>query len=118
MEQSGFDEALLTGPGGLVCEGAITNIGFIEDSRIVWPSAPMLAGITMQLIDRKFASAGIKPERAEIRLPGLGKYDGAFTCNSRGIAVVGQVDDAVMPVDARWMTMINKVYESVEWDKI
>ena len=114
----GFDEALLTGPGGLVCEGSVTNVGFIDGNRIVWPNAPALAGITMQLINLKFGRAGIEPERQEIRLSDIGKFGGAFVCNSRGIALVGQIDDVAMPVDSRWMTMITKVYESVEWDRI
>lgn len=114
----GFDEALLTGPGGQVSEGSVTNVGFIDGSRITWPNAPMLAGITMQLIDGKFVTAGLRPARQEIRLADLGQYNGAFVCNARGIAPVEQIDDVTMPVDPRWMTMISKVYESVEWDLI
>ena len=118
VTQDGYDEALLTGPGGLVTEGSLTNVGFIEGSRIIWPSAPMLAGVTMQLIERKFGGVGIKPVREEVRLSDLDRFSGAFACNARGIALVGQIDDVTLPVDTRWMTMITKVYESVEWDAI
>ncbi len=118
VAQNGFDEALLTGPGGLVSEGSVTNIGFIDGSRITWPSAPMLAGVTMQLIEAKFGAAGLGPARQEIRLSDLGDFAGAFVCNARGIALVGQIDDVIMPADPRWTTMITKVYESVEWDQI
>jgi branched-subunit amino acid aminotransferase/4-amino-4-deoxychorismate lyase len=116
--QNGFDEALLTGAGGLVSEGSVTNVGFLAGSRITWPSAPMLAGITMQLIDAKFGAAGLDPARQPIRLSDLGEYNGAFVCNARGIALVGQIDDVTLPADERWITMITKVYESVEWDRI
>jgi branched-subunit amino acid aminotransferase/4-amino-4-deoxychorismate lyase len=118
VQQDGFDEALLTGPGGVICEGTITNIGFIDGSQIVWPSAPMLAGITMQLIDLKFGGAGIKPGRSDIRITDIGRYNGAFVCNAHGITPVGQIDDVEMPLDQRWMTMISRVYESVEWDRL
>jgi branched-subunit amino acid aminotransferase/4-amino-4-deoxychorismate lyase len=118
VQQDGFDEALLTGPGGLVCEGSLCNVGFIDGSRIIWPNAPMLTGTTMQLINVKFGGAGIEPTRQEVRLSGIGEFGGAFVCNARGIALVGQIDDIEMPLDSRWMTMITKVYESVEWDRI
>src|SRR6185312_8043754 len=49
----GFDEALLTGPDGEVCEGSVTNIGFFDGSMITWPDAPVLAGITMQLLQQR-----------------------------------------------------------------
>jgi branched-subunit amino acid aminotransferase/4-amino-4-deoxychorismate lyase len=44
--REGFDEALLTGPGGLISEGSITNIGFFDGPMVIWPDAPVLAGIT------------------------------------------------------------------------
>ena len=118
VAKNGFDEALLTGPDGQISEGSVTNIGFIAGNRITWPSAPMLAGVTMQLIEAKFRAAGLGPARQEIRLSDLREFDGAFVCNARGIALVGQIDDVMMPADPRWMTMITKVYESVEWDQI
>jgi len=117
-KQNGFDEALLTGPGGVISEGSVTNIGFIDGGDLVWPNAPMLAGVTMQLIDVKFHGVGINLDRREIRLADIRRYDGAFVTNARGIGAVSQIDDVPMPVAQRWMTMLTKVYESVECDRI
>src|SRR4051794_31177347 len=44
--REGFDDALLTGPGGEVAEAAIANVGFLDGDTVVWPDAPQLAGIT------------------------------------------------------------------------
>src|SRR5580658_3775122 len=62
--QAGFDDALLTGPDGVISEGAITNIGFFDGNTVLWPSAPSLAGITMQLVAGALAERGI-PSRSD-----------------------------------------------------
>src|ERR1700723_2119708 len=46
-QRAGFDEALLTGPDGLISEGSITNLGCFDGTAVVWPAAAMLPGITM-----------------------------------------------------------------------
>src|SRR3569833_1435423 len=51
--REGFDEALLVGPGGVVSEGAITNLGCYDGTSVVWPAAPALDGITMLLLERE-----------------------------------------------------------------
>jgi hypothetical protein len=37
--QAGFDDALLTGPDGVISEGAITNIGFFDGN--TWHTIPV-----------------------------------------------------------------------------
>ena len=49
-QASGFDEALLTGPDAIISEGTITNLGFFDGAGVIWPAAPALHGITMQLL--------------------------------------------------------------------
>ncbi|MFD8620217.1 aminotransferase class IV [Streptomyces sp. NPDC059513] len=90
--RAGFDEALLTAPGGVVTEGAITNIGFWDGSSVVWPDAPALLGITMALLERGLAAAGEPSVRRPVTLDGLGAFRGAFLCNSQGIAPVRRID--------------------------
>ena len=38
----GFDEALLTGPGGVISEGAITNLACYDGTTLVWADAPRI----------------------------------------------------------------------------
>jgi branched-subunit amino acid aminotransferase/4-amino-4-deoxychorismate lyase len=116
--RNGFDEALLTGPGGIVCEGSITNIGFSEGAGVLWPAAPALAGITMQILERALADRGVPSRRAPVRVSDLGSFAGAFVTNSHGIAPVGQVDELTLPVDAALMSALTQAYESAGWDPI
>jgi branched-subunit amino acid aminotransferase/4-amino-4-deoxychorismate lyase len=116
--RQGFDEALLTGPGGAVCEGSITNIGFGDGAGVVWPAAPVLHGITMQLLERALPGHGVPSRRLPVRISGLGSCTAAFVTNARGIAPVGRIDDVAMPVDEALMTTLTKAYESVAADPL
>ena len=115
-ERHGFDDALLTGADGIVAEAAISNIGFLDDNRVVWPDAPALLGITMQLLDRRLAGSGVRSRRAPVRLADLPAYAGAFVTNSRGVAPVGRIDDLALPVGSGLLTTLSQLYEGVPWE--
>jgi branched-subunit amino acid aminotransferase/4-amino-4-deoxychorismate lyase len=115
---SGFDEALLTGPDAMISEGSITNIGFFDGTNVIWPAAPALAGITMQLLESALAAAGLPSARAHVRIRDIGSLAGVFVTNARGIASVAQIDDIVLPVNQQLMDEVAASYESVPWDSI
>ncbi|MEU1484464.1 aminotransferase class IV family protein [Streptomyces sp. NPDC005752] len=109
--RAGFDEALLTSPGGMVTEGSITNIGFWDGTSVVWPDAPALTGITMTLLERGLARAGRPSVRRGVTLDGLGAYGAAFVTNSQGIAPVHRIDDTPFDIDEDLMALLGRVYE-------
>lgn len=117
-EQNGFDEALLTGPGGVVCEGGTTNIGFFDGTAVIWPDAPALHGITMQLLEQRLPGAALPSQRAAVHLADLMSFSAVFVTNSLGIAPVGRVDDLTFPVDSELMKAVTQIYDSVPWDLI
>jgi branched-subunit amino acid aminotransferase/4-amino-4-deoxychorismate lyase len=116
--RDGFDEALLTGPDAVISEGSITNIGFWDGSSVVWPMAPALQGITMQLLELAIADAALPARRAVVRVPDVGSFSAAFVTNARGVAPVGQIDDRALPRDADVMATLTELYESAPWDRI
>ena len=116
--RSGFDEALLTGAGGVISEGSITNVGFFDGGTVVWPDAPMLAGITMQVLTAGIGEVGLSSRRAEVRLADVQSFDGAFVTNARGIAAVAAIDETVLPVATDLMARLMTAYESAGWDPI
>ena len=117
-KESGFDEALLVGPGGLVAEGSITNIGFAKDDAVVWPDAPALHGISMQVLERELSNAGVPWRRAMVRVADLGSFDGAFVTNSRGIAPVGRIDETIVPTDSKLVSSVVQMFDAAPWDQI
>jgi branched-subunit amino acid aminotransferase/4-amino-4-deoxychorismate lyase len=116
--RSGFDDALLTGSDGAVSESAIANIGFLDGSGVVWPDAPHLHGITMQLLERSLPEAGEPSRRAPVRLPDIPSFEGAFLSNARGVAIVSAVDALNLPVPGARMQAIAEAYAAVPWDPI
>jgi branched-subunit amino acid aminotransferase/4-amino-4-deoxychorismate lyase len=116
--QHGFDDALLTGPGGVISEAGISNLAVHDGTAVVWPDAPCLAGITMQLLLPRLPGAGIPTRRAPVHLADVPSIAAAFVTNSHGVAPVGRIDDTAIPVDPDLVKTVTGVYESVDWDPI
>ena len=117
-ERKGYTEILLTGPDGVLAEGGISNIGCFDGSALVWPDAPALSGITMQLLERHLPAAGIPCRRQALRVADLGAFKSILVTNSRGLAPADRVDEQAVPVDDGFVRRVSAVYESVPWDVI
>lgn len=112
-ERAGYDDALLTA-GGVVVEGAIANIAFFDDGDdIVWPQADWLHGTTMQLLERRLPS-----RREVVRLADVGRYRGAFLCNSIGVVAVSRIDDVGFAVDVEALARVQAVYDAIPADVV
>jgi len=116
--RAGLDDALLTGPDGIIAEGAITNIAFSDGSVLTWPDAPCLAGITWQLVEPRLAGAGLPTRRAPVRLADLPSQRAAIVTNSHGVAPVGWIGPVELPGSAALSKAVWEIYESVPWDPI
>lgn len=97
--EAGFDDALFADADGVISEGATWNIGFLSGDHVVWPEAPMLAGVTQVLIARGLAEMGMTQSSGPVRVADLSQFDGAFLCNSStpacAVSAIGdQVFDA------------------------
>jgi branched-subunit amino acid aminotransferase/4-amino-4-deoxychorismate lyase len=114
-QRQGYDDALLTGPDGLVSEGSLSNIAFFDGSAVVWPSSPHLPGVTMRLLEPRLT---VPSRHSLVRLSDVSSFGAAFLMNSQGLAAVGRIDDTVLPVDADLMTTLRDTYESVPWDPV
>jgi branched-subunit amino acid aminotransferase/4-amino-4-deoxychorismate lyase len=115
---AGFDDALLTGPGGVIAECGIANVAFFDGTNVVWPDAPALQGITMQLVEPRLAGGGVPTRRGSVHVADLVSYRAAFVTNSRGIVPVARIDETSLAVDPDLMRAVAEVYGSVPWDTI
>ena len=98
--EAGFDDALFVGADGRVSEGSIWNIGFIEDGPVIWPEAPMLAGVGQGLLERGLAAVGLDSERRPVDRAALAGFRAAFICNSATPAcAVAAIDGRALEVD-------------------
>lgn len=95
-QAAGFDDALFVDGDGRVSEGSLWNIGFIRGREVVWPQAPMLAGVGQALVQRGLESAGLTAVTEPVWRDRLGRFEGAFLCNSATpVAAIGAIDDHV-----------------------
>ena len=108
---AGFDDALFVDDQGHVSEGVTWNIGFIQGDRIVWPQAPMLAGVTQVLIARGLAGLGLSSQTRPVHVSEIAGFDGAFLCNSATPACpITAIDDTVFAVDPTLLTAIETAW--------
>jgi branched-subunit amino acid aminotransferase/4-amino-4-deoxychorismate lyase len=115
---NGFDEALFVGSDGTITEGSITNIGFIDGDAIVWPDAPALRGVMMQVLQRELDGASVSWRYGPVRVNDLTSFDGAFVTNSHGMATVARIDDLSLPTDSDLMRTATQLQADAAYDPI
>jgi branched-subunit amino acid aminotransferase/4-amino-4-deoxychorismate lyase len=116
--RNGFDDALLTGGDGLVAETATANICFFDGTGFVWPDAPQLHGITMQLLERRLPELGVPTSRAPVPIDDVASFAGAFATNARGVAAVSAIDDTPLATDREQLDLLAGAYASVPWEPL
>ena len=98
---AGFDDALFVDGEGLISEGSLWNVGFVSDDQVIWPQAPMLAGVAQALVQRGLANAGLTGRTEPLRIADLERFDAAFLCNSAtpacAIAAIGERSFSTLP---------------------
>jgi branched-subunit amino acid aminotransferase/4-amino-4-deoxychorismate lyase len=117
-QANGFDEALFVGPGGVISEGSITNVGFIHRDSIVWPNAPSLRGVMMQVLQRELDRTGVPWRHEAVPLADLASFDGAFVTNSHGMATVARIDDRSLPTEAELLRIGKQLLAAAPYDPI
>jgi branched-subunit amino acid aminotransferase/4-amino-4-deoxychorismate lyase len=116
--RNSFDDALLTGGDGLVAETATANVCFFDGTGFVWPDAPQLHGITMQLLERRLAELGVPTVRAPVSIADAASFAGAFATNARGVAAVSAIDDTVLAIHNEPLEVLAGAYASVPWEQL
>jgi branched-subunit amino acid aminotransferase/4-amino-4-deoxychorismate lyase len=98
---AGFDDALFVDGEGLISEGSLWNVGFVRDDQVIWPQAPMLAGVAQALVQRGLADAGLAGRMEPLRVADLERFDAAFLCNSAtpacAIGAIGGRSFSILP---------------------
>ena len=110
---AGFDDVVFTNADGEVSEGSIWNIGFWDGQRVIWPSAPALPGITLQLLDAGLRACGIETVICPVFLDHIERFRCAFTMNSGSVGpMIASIDSQHFEVDADFMKLLCSAYDS------
>lgn len=118
-QMAGYDDALFVNRLGDVSEASIWNIGFFDGERIVWPDAPMLRGISMQLVQRGLDARGIASGSARVARVDIPDYRSAFLTNaSCPVRSVASIDGVDLAVDPELGALLLACYESNPWQPV
>lgn len=110
----GYDDALLTAPDGALAESSIANIGFLrDDGAVIWPDAPQLHGVAMQLVESTTPST-----RRVVRRDDVAAFAGAFLVNSIGVVAVASIDDVPLPAPGPLLGGVVERLAAVPWERV
>lgn len=112
---AGFDDAIFTEADGRISEGATWNLGFVNgDGVVIWPDAPVLPGVTMQLLNGAHSDHTTAPvTHAE-----LGDMRSAFATNvSIGVRTIRTIDGVDFSHDDPTLDSLRKIYAEVPGER-
>jgi branched-subunit amino acid aminotransferase/4-amino-4-deoxychorismate lyase len=116
---AGYDDALFLDNSGRVSEASIWNVGFLDHGTIVWPEAPVLPGITLQLLQQGLRDNGISQETRPVFPADLPGFDATFVTNSETPGrPVASVDDVALRSDRDIARLLAETYETRPQDEI
>jgi branched-subunit amino acid aminotransferase/4-amino-4-deoxychorismate lyase len=118
-QAAGYDDALFVDPTGAVAEGSIWNVGFVERDGFVWPDAPALPGISMQLLKAGLAANGVPSVTRRVELAEVGGFRGAFFTNStQAVLPLVAIDAARFETDTAWTALLEAAMQCHPWQRI
>lgn len=114
-QSQGFDDALFVDSASFISEGATWNIGFHDGDRIVWPSADVLPGVTMQLLQQVHDQSVSMP----VNLRDVPNMRAAFAANtSIGVRPIAAIDGLTLPTDGEELQTLKKEYLEIPPERI
>jgi branched-subunit amino acid aminotransferase/4-amino-4-deoxychorismate lyase len=111
---AGYDDALFVVADDCISEGSIWNIGFVDRAGgIVWPNAPQLDGVSMQLLQAGLARAGMRSVVRPIRLAEISEFRAAFFTNaSAPVRPIASIDASEYSTDETLCKQLLRCYEA------
>lgn len=111
-QSAGFDDALFVGADDAVSEASIWNVGFVDAAGgIVWPNAPALQGVSMQLLQSELENRGDATSSRRVARSDLRHYRSAFVTNSScPVRPIAAIDDVAFDCGGDVWPMLEKRY--------
>jgi branched-subunit amino acid aminotransferase/4-amino-4-deoxychorismate lyase len=115
--RAGFDDAIFVGPDNRVSEGTSWNAAFFDGDRVIWPTAPMLKGVTMVLLQIALTMNGTPWVLREVDAVELPLLSAAVAVSSICPAQpIGSIDGVPFPADDKLVDLLRDAWESVPFD--
>ncbi|TCO40731.1 aminotransferase class IV family protein [Dokdonella fugitiva] len=118
-QAAGYDDALFVDARDAVAEGSIWNVGFFDGERIVWPDAPALCGVSMQLLHDGLRRLGVPSTARSVSLADIGRFRSAFFTNtSCAFMPIARIDDTPFVVDPALQALLDAAMAEHPWQPI
>ena len=115
----GYDDVVFVDAQGTISEASIWNIGFFDDHGVVWPDAPALRGVSLQLLQRGLRERAVASSTRSVALSNLSSLRGAFFTNtSRAVMPIAAIDDIAFELDASRIALLEECYSANPWQPI
>ncbi|MBO9663985.1 aminotransferase class IV family protein [Dokdonella sp.] len=118
-QSRGYDDALFVASDGAVSEGSIWNVGFFDGQRVIWPDAPMLEGVSMQLLQAGLRESGVDSVVRRVDLAEVANFRAAFFTNS-GCAVqpIAAIDEKIFAAAPELVQALDAAARIAPWQAI
>ncbi|MFV2104740.1 aminotransferase class IV [Micromonospora sp. LOL_024] len=117
--RAGFDDVLFTGRDGNLREGSVWNVAFWDGEQVIWPEAPMLAGITMQVLRLGLRELGIPEQQRRLTSGSLTEMRAAAATNSHCPAQpIAAIDETVLREPEALTTLLRRAWQEAPWDTL
>jgi branched-subunit amino acid aminotransferase/4-amino-4-deoxychorismate lyase len=115
----GFDDALFVDAADVISEASVWNIGFFDGNGVVWPDAPALAGISMQLLQAGLQRRGVPTTSRRITRANVATFRSAFLTNSSCVVQpIVAIDGVNLTIDPDLDRMLEECYATNPWQEI
>ncbi|MFD3330143.1 aminotransferase class IV family protein [Streptomyces sp. NPDC058701] len=113
---AGYDDAIFVESDGRVSEGGTWNLGFVDEAgTVVWPDAPVLPGVTMQLLQQAHEQTTTAP----VTLADLPRMRAAFATNtSIGVRSISKIDAVEFDSDDPVLDTLRKAYAGLPDERL
>ncbi|MEU4624645.1 aminotransferase class IV [Actinoplanes sp. NPDC023801] len=118
-QRAGFDDVLLVARDGSHAEGSVWNIAFWDGDRIVWPEAPLLDGIVMQVLRDGLRVLGIPDTTRRLTRESLREMTAAAATNSHCPAQpIGAIDDVEFRGGEVLTGLLSRAWKETAWEPL
>ncbi|WP_430784238.1 aminotransferase class IV [Actinoplanes sp. G11-F43] len=113
--RAGFDDALFIRRDGTLTEGTVWNAAFWDGERVIWPSGPQLAGITMLVLRQGLSRLGVPDVSLRMTRDSPAGMTAAAAANSHCPAQpIATIDEHVLPQDEVLVSLLRRAWQEID----
>ncbi|KUL33019.1 aminotransferase class IV [Actinoplanes awajinensis] len=116
--RDGFDDVLFAGRDGNVREGSVWNLVAFDGERVIWPDAPMLTGVTIQVLRRGLAKLGVPAEHRVLTTASLAGLSAAAANSHCPAQPIAAVDGTDLAAHEPLTGLLWRAWREVPWDEL